>query len=50
MGQNLNNVEIGGGGEFVTESSLRRPEGRLGDVKDKSGEVEHRIDRSKFIG
>lgn len=33
-----------------SQSSLRRPEGRLGDVKDKSGEVEHRIDRSKFIG
>lgn len=38
MGQNLNNVEIGGGGEFVTEF-FGRPEGRLGDVKDKSGEV-----------
>lgn len=29
---------------------MRSPEGRLGDVKDESGEVEQREDRSKFIG
>lgn len=50
MGQNLNNVEMWGGGAFITESPLRSPEARFGDVKDKSGEVEHREDRSKFIG